>query len=473
MDETPPTPLGIAEDDWNATPASVQALVTLLLQRLQEVETRLTQTSRTSSKPPSSDPPSAPPKLPKVKRGRKAGGQVGHPGTTREPPSPDQINQTIDLFPSHCPECATTFSRTLPDAAPLVTTYVWELPILTPHVTAYVHHTVSCPTCQLQVWVEERPTGAPPGAFGPRASALATLLHARYRLSDREVADLLATVWQLPISVGSIVTCTERTSQALAPVEQAIVEQVQQQDIGNADETSWRENGKRVWLWTLTTPVATLYRIQAGRGRTALLDLLGPTWHGVLGCDRWSAYRYLPDECRQLCWAHLTRNLRGLAEGAQADDLWAAQALVHVDRLWQLWAHVRAGWLDRLQLQEAVRGVQDDLQALLQCGTTHPWRRVVGLCRDVLRQWQALWTFVRVEGVEPTNNAAEQALRPAVLWRKGCFGTRSASGSRAVERLLSVVATCRQQGRNLYAFLTSALRAAWANQPAPDIFASA
>jgi transposase len=248
---------------------------------------------------------------------------------------------------------------------------------------------------------------------------------------------------------------------------------VQRQDIGNADETSWREAGKRVWLRTLTTSTATLYRIQARRGRPALLELLGPTWHGVLGCDRWSAYRHLPADRRQVCWAHLTRHLRGLAEGAQVDDLWAAQALVHVDTLWRLWTQLRAGWLERLQLQKALREVQAALQELLQRGTTHSWRRVQGFCRHVLRQWEALWTFVRVEGVMTTNNAAEQALRPAVLWRKGCFGTRSASGSRAVERLLSVVATCRQQGRNVYAFLTAALRAAWANQPAPDIFAPA
>lgn len=473
MNAIPPPPPGITDDDWNATPAAVRALVVLLLQRLQEVEVRLKQTSHNSSKPPSSDPPSAPPTPPKVPRGRKAGGQVGHPGVTREPPPPDQIDETIALYPSHCPDCATTLPRTLPDVAPVVTTYVWEIPVVVPHVTAYVHHTVSCPTCQARVWVDQRPSGAPPGTFGPRATALATLLHGRYRLSDRETADLLATVWQLPISTGSVVRCGERTSEAIAPVDQAILTHVQQQDSGNADETSWREAGKRVWLWTLTTPTATVYRIHERRGRSALYDLLGPVWHGVLGCDRWSAYRSLPDDRRQVCWAHLTRNLRGLADGAQADDLWAAQMLLHVDTLWQLWALLRAGWLDRRHLHQALQPVQAAIQVLLALGTTHSWRRVQGFCRDVLRQWDALWTFVRVEGVMPTNNAAEQALRPAVLWRKGCFGTRSTAGSRAVERLLSVIATCRQQGHNVYAFLTAALRAAWANQPTPDIFAPA
>ena len=207
MDDIPPASFGISQDDWNATPAAVRALVMLLLQRLQNLETRLNQTSRNSSKPPSSDPPSATPAPPKVPRGRNAGGQVGHVGTSREPPPPDQIDQTIDLYPSQCPDCATPLPSTLPDVAPVVTTYVWELPVVVPHVTAYVHHTVCCPTCQARIWVDQRPSGAPPGAFGPRATALATLLHARYRLSDREPADLLATVWQLPISIGSVVRC--------------------------------------------------------------------------------------------------------------------------------------------------------------------------------------------------------------------------------------------------------------------------
>jgi transposase len=473
MDELPPPPAGISEEDWHATPPAVQALVVLLLQRLQGVEARLNQTSRNSSKPPSSDPPSAPPRPPKVPRGRQAGGQPGHPGSTREPPPADQIHETIHVYPTCCPECASELSSSLPDVLPLVTTYVWEIPPVVPHITAYAHHTVGCPTCQTPVWTEQRPMGAPPGAFGPRATALAAVLHGRYRLSDRETADYLATVWQLPISLGSVVATHERMSAALAPVDAAILAEVQQQDHGNADETSWREGGKRCWLWTLTTDKATSYGLFPGRGRSALEVLLGPAWRGVLGCDRWSAYRSQPDERRQLCWAHLTRNLRALAEAEGLDGLWGAQALLHVETLWQLWAQVRAGWLDRVQLREALRPVQESLHHLLVRGTSHPWKRVAGFSRDVLRQWDALWTFVRVDDVEPTNNAAEQALRPAVLWRKGCFGTRSAVGSRFVERMLSVVMTCRQQQRNVFAFLISALQAAWAGLPAPDIFAPA
>jgi transposase len=243
------------------------------------------------------------------------------------------VHETIHVYPPHCPECATALAPDLPDVLPLVTTYVWEIPPVLPQITAYVHHTVGCPTCQTSVWTDQRPTGAPPGAFGPRASALVSLLHGRYRLSDRETADYLATVWQLPISLGSIVALHEQMSTALAPVDAAILTEVQQQDRGNADETSWREAGRRCWLWTLTTTTATIYRLLPGRGRASLLVLLGDTWRGVLGCDRWSAYRALGDDRRQLCWAHLTRNLRALAEAPGLDGLWGAAALAQVETM--------------------------------------------------------------------------------------------------------------------------------------------
>jgi transposase len=91
------------------------------------------------------------------------------------------------------------------------------------------------------------------------------------------------------------------------------------------------------------------------------------------------------------------------------------------------------------------------------------------LCHELRKWWTALWTFARVESVEPTNNAAERALRPAVLWRKGCFGSDSEAGSRFVERLLTIVASCRQQGRPLLDFLVAAGEAALQGSPPPSL----
>lgn len=100
-------------------------------------------------------------------------------------------------------------------------------------------------------------------------------------------------------------------------------------------------------------------------------------------------------------------------------------------------------------------------------GATSGYPKIASFCREVLAHWEALWTFTCVEGVEPTNNAAERALRHAVLWRKGCFGSRSEAGCRFVERMLSMHATCVQQQRSLFEFVTKAVSNAWAGQPAP------
>jgi transposase len=148
-----------------------------------------------------------------------------------------------------------------------------------------------------------------------------------------------------------------------------------------------------------------------------------------------------------------------------------AQGMLHLAQtLFAAWRWYRSGIFDQLALQQALIPVRLALHERLEAGQSCGWDKLQAFCRDLLTHWEALWTFSRVEGMEPTNNLAERALRPAVVWRKSCFGTQSALGSRFVERILSVRATCAQQGRNLFAFLTDVVRAAWASQPAPSIF---
>jgi transposase len=258
-------------------------------------------------------------------------------------------------------------------------------------------------------------------------------------------------------------------STALAPLDATIHAHVQHQEVANIDETSWRVAGQRGWLWTMVTEAATCFRIAPSRGRTALLALLGDYFRGIVGSDRLKAYNVLPDEQRQLCWAHLIRNLRALADYQHPDSGWAERMLIQVEALFVAWHAYRNGLFDRAGLQQALIPVRTAMHDLLTQGQAIAWYRIQGFSADLLSHWDALWTFSLVEGVEPTNNSAERALRPAVLWRKGCFGTQSAAGSRFVERMLTVTATCAQQGRNLFAVLIDALGAAWTGQPAPTL----
>jgi len=482
MHEEPFNLLGVSPDDWAQSPESVQLALLSLLDivraqsgRLRELETlvrelqaKLGQTSRNSSKPPSSDPPSVPPPPPRPARGRKAGGQVGHEGHQRPLVPPDQVQDPIELQPQQCPTCQTALPADLPDVAPLRRTQVWELPPIEPIITEYRQHTVCCPQCRHLV-TAELPADAPPGACGPRATALMALLRGRYRLSLDDVVEFLADVCQLPLGSASVVRGCGRVSAALAPVDAAIQEAVQTQPQVNVDETSWPTETRKGWLWVAVSAIAVCFRICLGRGQDELRALLGSSYRGIVTSDRLSAYKLLPNGQRQLCWSHLVRNLLGLQERYADESGWAQRMLNQADALFFAWHAYKDGWFDQVALQQALIPVRQALHELLTDGVSSPCPQIAGVSRELLAQWEALWTFSCVEGVEPTNNAAERALRPAVLWRKGCFGSRSADGCRFVERLLSVRATCAQQERALFAFVTAAVGAAWAGEAAPTL----
>jgi transposase len=400
--------------------------------RVAELEARLNQHSQNSSKPPSSDPPSAPPRPARPSRGRPKGGQPGHPRHERPDPVPDQIDTVRDHHPPTCPHCQQALPPTLGDACAVRTQYVWDLPVVRPHVTAHHYHTVCCPGCGDLV-TAERPLDVPPGSFGPQTAATVALLHGRYRLSDREIPALLHDLYRLPISLGSVVALQQTVSAALAAVYTTIQTVIQQRPHVNMDETGWKEAGKRRWLWVVVSRVATLFHVAVSRAGKVITTLLGDGFGGVVSSDRLKSYRALAPERRQVCWAHLIRNLLAFYERDGPLGAWAADMLAQITILFGLWHAFRDGRIDRETLVLSMQPVQVSVRAILERGQRR-YDQAQGLSADLLELWPALWTFVTVDGVEPTNNAAEQALRPAVLWRKGCFGAQSAAGNMSATR---------------------------------------
>jgi transposase len=467
--EQPPLP-EIIQADWDATPPAVRAVLAALLARIADLEARLNQHSGNSSNPPSSNPPSAPPTPPRTPRGKPKprGGQPGHPGSHRPPLPPEQVDEIVAHAPKQCTHCKSDLPTDLPDAAPAQRHQVTEVPPITPHVTEHQLRAVCCPHCQRQVRAS-LPDDVPSSAFGPHLTALIALLRGRYRLSEREVVEVLADIMGVDLSLGSVAACCERVSGALAPVYDALVETLPQQARVHVDETSWKEAGQRCWLWVVVGAAATVFQIAASRGRKVWQGMLGEDYAGILHSDRLSAYNAHPLERRQLCWAHIIRNLRGIAEQRREGSLWASEALCWVQLMFAIWHQYAEGAIDRATLQEALEPVQDAVWACLQRGKAVRWEKARKLATTLWQQWDGLWTFAQVEGVEPTNNAAERALRPAVLWRKGCFGTQSAAGSRFAERLLTVCATCRQQQRQVVSLLTQAVAAHGSGQAAPTL----
>lgn len=377
------------------------------------------------------------------------------------------MQEIVPHHPLICPACQADLPPSLPDAAPILRQQVWEIPAVQPLVSEHQYHSVCCPQCQALVRAE-RGADLPPGAFGPRVAATVGLLRGSYHLSDQEVGTLLFDLFGLPLSDGSVVALQTSVSAALTSPYEAVQMAVQAAPVSNVDETGWKEAGARRWLWVVVTATATLFHVACGRGAGVVTHLLGAEYAGIVTSDRLKTYRCLDVDRRQLCWAHLIRNLLALAERPGSLGAWATDLLALAALMFELWHQFRAGTIDRALLQAALAPIQAAMRATLERGARR-YDQAQGLSDELLTLWPALWTFARVDGVEPTNNAAERALRPAVLWRKKSFGAQSEAGNVFVERILTVRATCAQQGRHLLTFLTEAVWAHWTRQPAPKL----
>lgn len=472
MDMKQPPP-GISAADWQATPEAVRQLVVGLLSSLEQMQQALAQLreqvnkhSQNSSKPPSSDPPSVKRKPPNRKGQRKQGGQPGHRGKGRELKPPDQVNRFVIRRPTTYTACGTLLMGE--DSQPS-RHQVTELPRIEPEVVEYQVHCLRCQACGEETR-GEWPAEMPPGCFGPRLQAVTAYLSGRFSVSRRDTQELLSTLFRVEMGLGSIPTQEQRLSQALAQPVQAAQAFVRQQPVVNVDETGWKEANQSCWLWVGSTPQVAVFLLRRSRGRQSLTDLLGQAYPGIVGSDRLSAYNGLPDQQRQLCWSHLRRDCQALVDREGDSAIIGRLLLAQVRLLFTLWHRVRDGTLTRPAFQQAMQPVRREVESLLSLGmllVKH--RQTQATCRNILQHRTALWTFVDQQGIEPTNNAAEQALRRGVIWRKRSFGTQSPAGSRFVERILTVVISLRRQQRDVLDFLTAAGQAAVSNSPAPSL----
>jgi len=462
-EQTPPA--GISQEDWAATPVAVRVLVTELLQRVVSLEVRLKQTSRNSSKPPSSDPPSAKPRPAKEPSGRKSGGQPGHEGHGRKLKPESEVDHRIEVRPERCAQCGTLLLGEDPEPE---RHQVTELPRIIPVVTEYRRHRLCCVACGASTQAPW-PATMPLGSFGPRVQATVGYLTGRIGASQREVQDILATVCQTEVSVGSVGALEQAVSAALAAPVAAAATYVQRQPVRNADETSWREKTKRVWLWISVTPLVTIFRVLKSRGAAAAKELLGAEVWGSIGTDRYAGYHWIDPRQRQLCWAHLKREFIAWSERAGETARIGLALLAVEQELFALWYRVRDGTLAWADFQVAMLPLMARVSTLLQEGVAGADAKAQGTCRNLLKLEPALWTFVWETGVDPTNNCAERPLRRAVLWRRRSFGTQSEDGSQFVERILTTVTTLRQQRRDVLDYLTAACAAAIRREPAPSL----
>ena len=418
------------EDPRDRRIAELMALVERLTARVAELEAqvaRLSRNSTNSSKPPSSDPPTVT-RSPRPPTGKKRGGQPGHQGHQRKLLPSEQVDKVVRLIPDRCGCCGESNSLT-PCATAPVRSQLVEIPPIKPTVTEHQQFAVTCSACGATT-LAPLPADVPRGAFGPRLAAMLAVCTAKYRLSKRAVREMLSDFLGVELCLGSVANVEQQVSAALAAPTAAARAYVQGAKVVHADETSWRENKQKAWLWVAATPLVSVFLIAARRSSKVAKELLGEAFAGILVTDRWSAYGWVKTVWRQLCWAHLRRDFQSWVDAGGAGVRFGEALLVQVKRLFKWWHKIRDGTLTREVFQKRMRALQITVGAVLSTAEDCRSQRVAGMAKEILKLEGALWTFVDTPDVEPTNNLGERTIRHAVLWRKGSFGTDSAEGSR-------------------------------------------
>lgn len=447
--------------DWAATPepvkqyieyleqtiASFAARVQQLEKRIEQLEVKTKQNSQNSNKPPSSDSPFKKPKNKGKKRKRKRGGQKGHKGYRQQMLKPTDTQMIIPAL-CDCGRC--DFAAGTID--PYYTHQHIELPEIQMNVTHFILHKARCNGCGKTVRADvpkEYQSG-----YGPRFSAMVAELSGSHGASRQTVQDFCQSVLGIPISVGGIQRIIDRSSEALEPVYDEIGKQARQKEVNHIDETSWFQSGKLNWLWTMVNHTVAFFMVHPNRSKKAFEQLIDD-WKGILVSDNYGVYVNWINS-RQSCLAHYIRKAKALAERKDESVSSFGKSIRKELQLLCRWAKAPPSdkqweaFYSRLMLLLFLYEGADDGAGQL--------------ARSLLSEMDSLWIFLEENGVEPTNNRAERALRFGVLWRKRSNGTQSDKGNRWVERILSVKQTCRIKAQPMFPILVDAIGAYFKEQ---------
>lgn len=449
-----------------------QALIQTQALKIADLEEKLNTNSRNSSKSPSSDL-FYQPKKKKIKqhgagknKALKQGAQPGHEGKGRKLLPPEEVNDTVVCLPKSTCDCG---GHVKANPAKFKRHQQFELPVIKPIVTEYRQIYGCCGTCG-KAHCAPLPYGVSNTLLAPRAIATIAVFTADYKLSKRATMRVFDDMFNLPISLGTVSNAEKIVSTSLAPpVEEAKIYIQQQTGPVNADETSHKLQGDKMWMWMATTLLVAVFIIRINRNTQAAKDLLGEAFAGLLVSDRYAAYNWIKTSCRQFCWAHLKRDMQKISERSGQAGKIGDEILDYIRRMFRLWHRLKDGKMSRKTFQAAMKPIRTNVERLLTEGTTCGHKKTENSCKQILKFKAALWSFVEFEGIEPTNNLAEQLIRFYVLWRKSSFGTQSERGNLFVERMMTVTTTCKLQNRNRYDYITAAVAAHLKNESIPSL----
>ena len=451
-------------DPRDARIAELEGLLKSALERIHLLTGRVADLERRLGERGGDEPPSVPGGGGGARRepsGRKPGGQPGHKGHRRDLLPPERVTRTVECFPDACRGCGKAL-RHRPDPSPHLHQVV-DIPPVAPDVTEFRQHRVTC-ACGVTT-CGALPSGTPTGMLGPRLLALVAILTASCHVSRRKVQALLRDVLGIDISLGALSESEAVVADAVAaPVEEARQHAIAA-TVKHADGTTWYRKHLFRALWVLATKAVAVFGLFDSGTAEALQAWMGA--HGTLISDRGSQLRFWDMAQRQLCWAHLIRKYAWYAEQPGEAGEFGLALLTYSQHLLHEWHRVRDKHLSRSTFVKKARVLRGTIEVLLRAGTRLP--AIGGSCAHILEHREALWHFVTHEGVEPTNNHAEQELRGFVLWRKSSLGSQSARGDRFAANLKSVVHTCRKQKRHVFSYLVDALQAAFSHRSAPSL----
>lgn len=449
----------MSDAEWRRLLAEKDARIAELEATIAELRAaleKLTKNSLNSSLPPSRDDREAREKrrerAAKHARRRKKEARKKN-RSKRSLLPPERVTSSEEHHPSRCFECGTRLRRAdmLDEPERLQQLELEEIRLLVHEV---VIHSGQCPCCET-VTRAAQPTTATESKVGPTLRALLMLLIGRFHLSRREALEFLSDVVDVDLSLGLLSMIESQTAEALAPVVSEAAEAVKDAPVVHADETSWSVGGVPHWLWVATTGPVAVFSIAPGRGSADAHVLLGDREDGVTVVDRWVAYAKYGK--RQLCWAHLERNTQAVIELGGEGKRVGSRIIAFIRQMFSLWHRFLDGELTRRGVRTAIKARGNRLLRYLERNAGSPCKRTRSFIGGLLKVRGHLFTFTEVEGVEPTNNLAEQTIRPAVLWRRKSQGAQSGRGCRFVERMLTVALSCRAQARSVFGFLKQLL----------------
>jgi transposase len=426
--------------------------------RLLELETRLRDLEdRLKGPPPKRVIEPQPPAPAKKPTGRKRGAQAGHSPKLKTWLPQNRVTGVVDHLPKTCSSCDSPLSAEpgLHDPPPTIH-QVAELPKILADITEHRGHSRTCACgCVTHAAI---PAKVREHSIGPNLTATIVYFAGSHGMSKRGIEEVVETLFEVPISLGTISNLEKEAAAALEPAYREARKAVAGAEVKHLDETGWKEAGRKRWLWVAATMTTVVFLIHPRRNFDALKHLLGRL-SGYLVSDRWCIYDDWDGEFRQLCWAHVKRNWdKQIERGGQAATLGNQWQTIQ-KQVFELWHLFRGGGMTRSELDRQMLPHVESLANLLEEGRRSGDTTLSRFCGRLLDRYPMLWLFVSVAGVEPTNNHAERVQRRAVLWRRKSFGCQSQAGCRFVERILTVVQTLRLQKRNTLEFLGQTLQA--------------